>query len=194
MLTKKIFDQTYSPDYNRFFTMVRHVGDDLNSRKNRFDKADLFEAGLSAMTGGKLEWEDQIGYDLINPETHEKFEFKSQKNCLYTRTGKRKQSRTSKIKLTNTLTKKKNKELKATADYLIIADTASFAMAIISYDDVVEKYSQEKSDGWECQIPLDKMEFLFVPGDFIANTPTQHIESYAETKSRAQQEYVKKFM
>lgn len=194
MLTKKIFDQTYSLDYNKFFTMVQHVGDDLNSRKNRFDKADLFEAGVSAMTGEKLKWEDEVGYDLINPKTQEKFEFKSQKNCLYTPTGKRRQNNTSKIKLTNTLTKNKNKELKSTADYLIIADTASFAMAIIPYCDVVEKYSQEKPDGWECQIPLDKMEFLFIPSDFVASSDIENIESYAVTKTRAQKEYIEKFM
>jgi len=193
VLTKKTFDQTYNLDYNKFFTMVQHVGDDLNSRKNRFDKADLFEAAISVMTGEKLKWEDKIGYDLINPKTQEKFEFKSQKNCLYTRTGKRKKSHTSNIKLTNTLTKNKNKELKSTADYLIIADTASFAMAIIPYYDVVEKYSHEKSDGWECQIPLDKLLFLFVPSDFVRSPNMKGIETYAVTKARAQKEYVEMF-
>lgn len=52
-------------DWQRFFVAVNHMGEQCNSRKDRFDKADILEQAIDMYSGGKLEWVDEIGRDLI---------------------------------------------------------------------------------------------------------------------------------
>ena len=188
-MDKQLFNNRYNPKYDNFFSMIEHIGPELNERKSRFDKADIIEAGLESATNGRLIWKDNIGYDNYDAENDVKFEVKSQGNSLYTPNGKKK-DKTSAIKLTNTLQKSStNKKLDCTADYLIIIDSKMFAMAIIPYKEVVEKWSKELSDGFSCQIPKDHLTFLREPkdNDIITN---ENAVSYAEQKRKLQQEYV----
>ena len=188
-MDKSIFDKRYAPHYDNFFSMIDHIGPELNDRKNRFDKADLIEAALERATNGRLSWEDSLGFDNYDAQNKEKFEVKSQGNCLYTKTGNLKK-KTSAIKLTNTLQKSSsNKTLNCTADYLILIDSKQFAMAIISYREVVEKYSQELSDGFSCQIPTDKLIILRTPEEYVKIIQENSID-YAPAKRQLQKEYV----
>lgn len=192
-MNRQEFYEKYDFDYDGFFTMVKHVGPTLNERKNRFDKADVFESGLEKATKGKLEWVDQIGYDMICPATRKKFEVKSQGNVLYTKGGNIKPKNTSDIKLTNTMQNSEEKDLRATADYLIIIDSTNHSMAIISYKQVVDNYSTELSDGFKCQIPIDKLEFLVRPGEVSYLALREDILNYAGEKKRIQDEYTSQF-
>jgi hypothetical protein len=187
-MDKVEFDNRYSLKYNRLFSMIEHIGPELNDRKNRFDKADLIEACLEAATKGRLAWEDNIGYDNYDSENDEKFEVKSQGNSLYTQSGNLKK-KTSSIKLTNTLQKSLNKSLKCTADYLIIIDSKQFSMAVIPYEEVVNKYSTELNDGFSCQIPTSSLTFLRTPEEYV-KVVKENVTSYAEEKRRLQKEYV----
>ena len=192
-MNRQEFYEKFDLDYDGFFTMVKHVGPTLNERKNRFDKADVFESGLEKATKGKLKWVDQIGYDMICPATRKRFEVKSQANVLYTQTGNLRPKNTPPIKLTNTMQNSEEKDLKATADYLIIIDSSKHSMALISYKEVVDNHSTEVSDGFKCQIPIDKLEFLVRPEEVSYLAHRDGILDYASEKKRIQEQYVSQF-
>ena len=162
-MNKKQFDARYRFKYHKFFKLLSHIGDSLNSRKDRFDKADLIEAGIAAATGNRMRWVDQQGFDLEDSENGLRFECKSQKHVFCTaKSGKqRKTGKTSKIKLTNTLQQGAKKRLEVTADYLLLVDSGHLMMGIVSYEDVVNKYSRELKDGFECEIPLEEITILY---------------------------------
>jgi len=188
-MDKKLFDARYNPKYDNFFSMIEHIGPELNDRKSRFDKADIIEAGLESATNGRLIWKDNIGYDNYDAKNDVKFEVKSQGNSLYTPKGNLKRKTTA-IKLTNTLQKSStNKKLYCTADYLIMIDSKQFAMAIIPYKEVVEKWAEEQSDGFSCQIPIKHLTFLRTPEEYV-KIIKENAVSYAEQKRKLQQEYV----
>ena len=158
------FNRSYDIDWDSFFGMILDIGPDLNDRKNRFDKADLIEAGIQAASRQKLRWVDEVGFDCIDPKTGYKFEIKSQGCCLHTEKKGNKKNHTAEIKLTNTLTSGP-KSLSNTADYLILIDTGNektFSAAIISYETVVRDFSIEKDDGFACKIPTDELEFCVI--------------------------------
>lgn len=189
------FTKLYDVDWSSLFGMVSDIGSDLNDRKNRFDKADLIEAGVQAASKERLLWVDGIGFDLVDPKTGSKFEIKSQGSCLYTEVRGNRKSHTSEIKLTNTLTSGP-KSLLNTADYLILIDTGNektFSAAIIRYETVIRDFSIEKDDGFACKIPTDELEFLCNPEDISLHKRDNMIESYPQAKKRLQSEYVSSF-
>lgn len=191
----KNFNEKYNPNYNGFFSMVQHIGDELNERKLRFDKADLLEMGFAAASGDRLEWVDKVGCDLECALGDSlRFEVKSQKFCLHTDIGTRKK-KTGKIKLTNTLQRGENKTLDDTADYLIIIDTGndkSFSVAIIDYSLVKREYTKEVPDGFECQVPTSELTFLSLPKDL--SLQKLDAPSYREQKAKLQMEVVSAFV
>ena len=85
------------------------------------------------------------------------------------------------------------KDLKATADYLIIIDSSKHSMALISYKEVVDNHSTEVSDGFKCQIPIDKLEFLVRPEEVSYLAHRDGILDYASEKKRIQEQYVSQF-
>lgn len=189
------FNIRYQPNYNGFFSMIDNIADDLNERKNRFDKSDLLEQCFEQITDGRIRWVDLEGCDHIDEESGTKFEMKSQKFCLYTKTGSLKKKTTSALKLTNTLQNGENKVLKATSDWLIIVDTGnekSYSVAIISYKKVVDKYSEKLDDGFKCQIPISELIFLAIPSQISLSIV--ECKSYSEEKRRLQSEYIDAFL
>jgi len=190
-MNKQQFDNFYTPDYPNYFRMVSDIGSTLNGRKDRFDKADLLEQGLQQSTSSRLTWVDDIGCDMIDQRNKIKYEVKSQANSLYTKKGNKK-SKTSKIKLKNTLQQGEAKKLDVTSDYLIIIDTAAMAMAIISYEQVVNEFTNELKDGFDCQIPLDRLCFLHEP-ELNASTMNESMLSYAQQKQQMQKRYVESY-
>ena len=190
MLTKQQFDEWYQFRYEQLFNMVSDIGDSLNDRKNRFDKADLLEAGIEYASGGLLKWVDQIGYDNFDEAQNLKFEVKSAKNALFTATGRDKE-KTPNIKLTNTLQQADKKKINITADYLLIVDTDQNSIGIIQYSEVAEKYLIEKKDGFACQIPIEAITILY-DGRKYSPVP-QKQKTYREVKMKAQSDYVGRF-
>tara|TARA_R110000824_G_C15145836_1_gene670465 strand:- start:100 stop:699 length:600 start_codon:yes stop_codon:yes gene_type:complete len=192
-MKKQKFNKKYKLKYNDFFSMIENIGPDLNSRKNRFDKSDLIEQAFAAATAGRLIWKDELGYDLIDIKGI-KFEVKSAENALHSKTGILKE-KTKILKLTNTLQNSKNKKLAATADYLLVIDTGntdSYSVGVIDYKLVVDKYSNEVADGFTCQIPISKIEFLIKPSDLKLKIH-EGIDRYSDVKMKAQSEYVSSF-
>jgi len=190
-VNKEQFDSHYKFEYDKFFKLLAHIGDSLNGRKDRFDKADLIEAGVAVATRNRMRWVDELGYDLEDPERGFKFECKSQKNVFFTAKGGklRKSGKTSKIKLTNTLQQSAKKNLEVTADYLLLVDSGHLMMGILPYEDVVTKYSRELKDGFECEIPLKEITILYgEPHRTI--TFEGPSTSYKQEKMRLLEQYV----
>ncbi len=193
-MNKEKFNKKYTPKYSEFFSLIKDMGPDLNSRKNRFDKSDLIEQAFAEATNNKLIWKDDLGYDLEDKDGL-KIEVKSMENALYSKTGILKQ-KTKKMKLTNTLQNSaKDKKLEKTADIFMIVDTGnenSYSAAIIDYGTVINKYSQEVSDGFTCQPPIKSLTFLVRPSELKLKL-NENVERYSDVKSRIQKEYVSSF-
>jgi hypothetical protein len=190
-MKKKTFDSSYSLCYNSLFNMLKHVGDELNDRKNRFDKSDLIESMLEMASQGRLMWVDEIGFDHIS-RRGVKFEVKSQKFALFTEKGTKKK-RSKKLKLTNTLSNAEVKKINSTADYLIIVDSGAMAMAIMPYREVVNDFTKEVKDGFVCQVPSQSLEYLWYPTD-NKPTPQVAVRSYADSKMKLMKEYTQQFL
>ena len=186
------FEQRFRPRWNEFFTMVDHIGPELNSRKNRFDKADLFEAALQEATGGVLKWVDEVGYDLIDSSTGDKYEAKSQGNCLYSPRGALK-PQAGVIKLSNSLSKDPNHKPTEDADFLLIVDSKSYSAAIIPYAEVLEKYTTSLPDGFTCKIPSSALTFLTTPSEITLQGTESMVLSYATAKRNLQEQCVSAF-
>jgi hypothetical protein len=187
------FDELY-PNfrYEDLFTLIKHTGDSLNDRSNRFDKANLFESAIAHASHGKLEWVDEEGCDLHDPLNDIKYEVKSLKGCLYTKARGDLRKSTGDIKLTNTLQQGDKKTLSATADYLVIIDSYHLAMAIISYHEVVEEFSTELKDGFKCNVPIDRLEILAEKSSDTIKCDYDK-KSYAKRKEMMQEAYVGEF-
>jgi hypothetical protein len=154
-------------NYNKFFDTVSSVGYELNSRKDRFIKSDVFELALAIISRGEIEWVDQIGYDHFLRLSNKTMEMKTQAGCLFTKKGNTKK-RTAKIKLTNTLKKSMKATMEETADYLLLADTGpgSYGLAIVPYKIAVEK-AERVADGFLVQFEAEDLEYIFKPSMYI---------------------------
>lgn len=181
-------------NWERFFNLVKSTGDDLNRRKDRFDKSDIFEQALDAYSDGVLEWVDQIGYDhIIGDHTSE---MKTQKFCLYNKNGSKK-SKTSSIKLMNSLgdASGRTKDQVIKFDYLKIVDTGSpisYSVAFVHKNDIREEWMCFGKDGVTLQIPTEFLTFVIEPENLILENNIKRI-SYIKEKQLAQRRYIESF-
>jgi hypothetical protein len=168
-------------DANRYSKLIASVGNQLNDRKDRFDKADIIEQSLEVYTNGRLQWVDDIGRDHHDVETGLDLEFKYMANGLFTKTGKSKA--TIKVKLKNSLGKSKGVEIDNPADFYVLGQQDS--IAIISGTDI-KQYLVAVPDGIEAHIPFDAVEFAFqkVKPEFLVEV------SYKEQKRAMQRELI----
>tara|TARA_Y100000593_G_C4312412_1_gene339059 strand:- start:3088 stop:3651 length:564 start_codon:yes stop_codon:yes gene_type:complete len=151
-------------DFNRFFTLVNKIGPVCDDRKNRFDKADLLEQGIEVCSDETYKWADAVGYDHVFTPTQEKIEVKSQKNVLYTKTGKLKSS-TKSIKLMNSLGSTDNRQFPCRFDKLMIIDTGSpksYSIGLVDWQ-TVNKYTEGGGDGFSAKIPTSEISFVCIP-------------------------------
>lgn len=154
----KVYAKTLndSIDANRYSKLIASLGNQLNDRKDRFDKADIIEQSLEVYTNGRLEWVDDIGRDHHDTATGLDLEFKYMANGLFTKTGKPKA--TIKVKLKNSLGKNKGVEIENPADFYLLGQQDS--IAVISGTDV-KQFLVAVPDGIEAHIPFDAVEFAF---------------------------------
>jgi len=99
--------------------------------------------------------------------------------------------KTSKIKLTNTLTQNVDARMGVTADWLILIDTSSYAVAMVPYALAVEKATRV-ADGFEVQFEARDLHYVFIPTQYSP----QHVlpaVSLKEEKSRIFQECIERF-
>jgi hypothetical protein len=143
-------------DKNRYTKLIGSLGNQLNDRKDRFDKADIIEQSLEVYTHGRLVWVDDIGRDHHDSVTGLDLEFKYMADGLFTKTGKAK--KVIKVKLKNSLGKNKGTTIDNPADFYMLGQQDS--IAIISGTDI-KKYLVAVPDGIEAHIPFDAVTFVF---------------------------------
>jgi len=177
-------------EWNRFFNLVDSLGGQLDSRKNRFDKADLLEAALEEFSNGAFVWVDEIGHDHITTFDRSKLEMKSQKNCLSTDKRQQKKLKTSSIKLTNTLSKTVDTQMDITADYLLLVDTQSYAAAVVPYALAVEKATRVP-DGFCVQLEATDLHYVFTPDEY--EQPTKKNINLCEQKQQMYRDIIAQF-
>jgi len=145
-------------DWETFFNIVYQLGDKCNGRKDRFDKADIFEQAIEICSNNKLKWIDGIGRDHRDIEYELDIEFKYQNQCMFYKNLKKKN--VVKIKIKNSLGKTKNKTIENPADYYMFSQEN--AVGIISYKEM-ESYLNIVGDGLSTEIPHDKITIIVPP-------------------------------
>ena len=187
-----------SVKWDCFFKMVDHIGDDLNSKKNRFDKADILEHSLDLMTGGKIKWVDEVGWDHEIGKSHPiKLEMKSQKFCLKTKKGKYK-TKVNDIKLMNSLGSALGRKVSDIRkfDVLLIVDTGnceSYSVASIDASQITKRYLDFKTDGVILKgFPIDKVKFIHEHEYFSSSIIED--SSYSVDKRNMQKKFIERFI
>jgi hypothetical protein len=183
--------------WDLYFTMIQHVGGELNSRKLRFDKSDLFEQAIDRFSGGEIRWADQTGYDHVITSSGVKLEMKYSTGCLYgTRDGRRgfgkKRPFVGGLRLTNTLGGGSSRTSNRTYDYLLISDVR--AIALVSYEKIKD-YIIANDDSM--QLPNNKLastsiEYICTPADWDL-VHFEQPDSYAKQKRQMQAGYLNAF-
>ena len=87
-------------DWNKYVTLVKTIGSELNERKLRFDKSDLLERSLELFSDQNLKYVNKEGVDHIGPEGVT-IEMKFTDTCLFTRKTKKKKNYVSDLQLMN---------------------------------------------------------------------------------------------
>lgn len=180
-------------DWNRFFRIVNQLGDQCNSRKNRFDKADILEQALEVCSNGILSWIDEIGRDHRDNKLNIEIEFKFQISSMFTKVRKT-PKKFIKIRIKNFIGKKKTAAAAAPgkakidnpADYYLFVQND--AVGIISYKEM-EPYLVEKRDGMDTAIPHNKITYIIKPTkqEFKA---IPNAMNYKKRKREMQREFI----
>jgi hypothetical protein len=176
-------DLKKSIDINRYSKLIKSLGNQLNDRKNRFDKADIIEQSLEVYSDHRLMWVDDVGRDHHDTATGLDLEFKYINNGLFTKTGKQKSI--VKVKVKNSLGANKGITIVNPADFYLIGQEDS--IAIISFKDL-KPYLISISDGIEAQIPFEELEFIFEPHEVQVNSLVNVI--YKEEKRNMQRSLI----
>ncbi|XXK28372.1 hypothetical protein ACMAZH_00815 [Arenicellales bacterium nBUS_45] len=113
-------------NWKAYFTLVHAIGDDLNSRKLRFFKSDLFEMAIDVFGPPELRWADEQGWDHeLGQENGPpiKIEMKTEKNFFWRLEGTGGlRDAVTEVQLSNTRGGGRSRSLARTFDYLLLAD------------------------------------------------------------------------
>ncbi len=144
---------------NRYASLISVIGDQLNSRKDRFSKSEFIEKSIECYSNNRFNHVDGEGVDFIDTVYNYKLEFKYVANGIFT--NKKKQARaTIKVKIKNSLGKHKGININNPADYYMIGQQD--AIGIISWDDI-KLYLKAVPDGIEAHIPFNKLSMVCTP-------------------------------
>jgi len=174
-------------DKDRFASLVTSLGDQLNDRKDRFDKSDIIEQSFEVYSDGFFEWVDGIGRDHRDNENGFDLEFKYMANGLFTR-AKKNPKKTITVKVKNSLGQDKGTTIDNPADYYVLAQQD--AMAVMSYAEI-EPYLVSVPDGIEARIPFDALNFVYTPQDVCLHL-NEGID-YKQIKAEAQRKLINLF-
>ena len=185
MFTTKEYanDLSRSIDKNRYAKLIFSLGNQLNDRKDRFDKADIIEQSIEIYSKNRLKWVDDIGRDHLDTKYNLDLEFKYMSNGLFTKKGKPKEN--VKVKLKNSLGTNKGTTIDNPADYYLIGQEDS--IAIISSEDI-KPYLKSVPDGIEAHIPSENLEYIFLPKE-IAHMSKINV-SYKKQKREMQKKLI----
>lgn len=170
-------------DFRRYHTLMKSVGSQLNSRKDRFDKSDIIEQAIAIYSNGTLQWVDQIGYDVVDREANVTVEIKFIEHGIFTRSGRPKAFTSAKIK--NSLGSHKGVAINNHADYYLFCQ--SDAIALVDWS-TLSNYLVAVPDGIDCRIPHEKLLVIFKPSDVISTTT--HTVNYKEAKALMQKRLI----
>ncbi len=174
--------------WKKFFTVVNHVGEELNERKLRFDKSDLFEQAIAELSDGTVRWVDGIGHDFIALDRF-LVEMKYAKGALTTNAGREKIS-VKTLKLVNTLGGGTKRLLTNTFEYLLLCDERSAALVPFAE---AKNHSVATSDSINLKnLPVEKVLWLARPGEFEPLNVKIEL-SYRDMKRVIQRDYVMQF-
>lgn len=137
-------------DYQPVVDCLVKLGNQLNKPSYRFLKGEIIALSLEKVTAGRLKYVDEEGYDSVDLETNEKYEFKSVTNMFSGNII------TGRVSLSNT-----NKDVFVkTFDYLLCiqTDPAKFAIAQMSWNECVKNYNKNSKGQFNLnkKIPVTK--------------------------------------
>tara|TARA_B100000900_G_scaffold233431_1_gene198190 strand:+ start:6303 stop:6878 length:576 start_codon:yes stop_codon:yes gene_type:complete len=177
-------------DWNKYVTLVKTIGSELNERKLRFDKSDLLERSLELFSDQNLKYVNKEGVDHIGPEGVT-IEMKFTDTCLFTRKTKKKKNYVSDLQLMNSRGSSEGRTLpESYAEYLLICDTDS--VAVISKTDLLP-YVTSAGDGLKTtKLPSNLIQYVFVPGQYKPQDIAVQ-KSYLESKLDMQNTFLAQF-
>jgi len=180
----------WNVDWNKFVTLVDQVGDELNERKLRFDKSDLFEKALELFSNQDLRYVNEEGVDHIGPNGIT-IEMKYTDGSLFTSKKKQPRKHVAELQLMNSRGSSEGRTLpESYAEFLLICDKD--AVAIISKTDLLP-YVIDAGDGLKTsKLPSSAVEYVFKPGEY---SPLELEESYSylQAKMDMQNQFLAKF-
>lgn len=160
-------------NWKAYFTLVHTIGEDLNSRKLRFFKSDLFEMAIDVFGPPELRWVDEQGWDHeLDQENGEKIkiEMKTEENLFWLREGIGDlRDAVTKVQLSNTRGGGRSRSLARNFDYLLLADRRG---AVLVSWDVVSRLNTATDD----QIVLRTNSLKMSNVSFIACADDYKIE------------------
>ena len=185
--------------WDNYFTLVQHVGDELNSPKLRFDKSDLFEQGIERFSSGEIEWVDEKGHDHVIISSKVKLEMKYSAGCLHrTSDGKKgfgnRRPSVGTLRLTNTLGNHiLAEDYEPKYDYLLISDVRAIALVssdIIKHNIITDDNSVQLGNN---RLASSDIEFICTPEDW-RSVEFEMPASYAVQKRLMQSNYLNAFI
>ena len=180
----------HNVDWNKYVSLVRTIGDELNERKLRFDKSDLLERSLELFSNGDLVYVNLEGVDHIGPKGC-MIEMKFTEGSLFTRKTKKKKEHVSDLQLMNSRGSSAGRTLPSSyADFLLIADVDS--VAVIAKEDLLP-YVVDAGDGLKTsKLPSNLVQYVFVPGQYKSQDLAESV-SYKDAKMKMQREFLAQF-
>ena len=177
-------------DWNKYVTLVDQIGDELNERKLRFDKSDLFEKALELFSNQDLQYVNQEGVDHIGPNGIT-IEMKYSDGCLFTSKKKQPKKHVSDLQLMNSRGSSEGRTLpESYAQFLLICDKD--AVAVISKIDLIP-YVVDAGDGLKTsKLPSSSVQYVFKPGEYKP-LKLEESRSYLQAKMKMQQAFLAQF-
>lgn len=176
-------------DWTRYCKLVDAIGNELNERKLRFDKSDLFERSLEVFSNGAMRYVNREGVDheITNGPT---VEMKFTDGALFTQKGKLKKH-IADLQLMNSRGSSAGRELPENyADFLLICDSRS---AAVVDKQTLKQYVVDAGDGLKTsKMPPNAVQFVFTPAD-VQFDKLNEIYSYRQAKEQMQLDYLSKF-
>jgi hypothetical protein len=180
----------YNVDWNKYVTLVDQVGDELNERKLRFDKSDLFERALELFSNQDLQYVNREGVDHIGPNGIT-IEMKYTDGCLFTSKKKQPRKHVADLQLMNSRGSSAGRTLpESYAQFLLICDRDS--VAVISKEDLIP-YVIDAGDGLKTsKLPSSAVNYVFKPGEYFPSKLTEN-RSYLQAKMDMQNQFLAQF-
>jgi hypothetical protein len=177
-------------DWNKYVSLVKAIGDELNERKLRFDKSDLLERSLELFSNQELAYVNLEGVDHIGPNGT-MIEMKFTEGSLFTRKTKKKKKFVSDLQLMNSRGSSEGRTLPGGyADFLLICDTDS--AAIIAKEDLIQ-FVVDAGDGLKTsKMPSNMVQYVFVPDEYKPQDLAESI-SYKDAKMKMQRDFLAQF-